>query len=223
MEASQDLLSAPGQRLRTPPSTLAPATPTGRRPPGGAIKPRFTFPTGPPRRGGGRSYPNQHLRHPTRNELSARFDRIFGRRTGYTDLDDLLWRLSKNRDGLLRVLDWPATPLHTNGAERDIRARATRRKISFGTRSGDGRVTRDVCPGAMKTCARASVPFQDWLRNRLGRRRTRSAEAGGTGPAARRDLTLPGGRIRERGPGPDANPGKLPLLRCKRQTHSFAV
>ena len=103
-----------------------------------------------------------------RRELSARFDRIFGRRTGYTGLDDLLWRLSKNRAGLLRVLDWPATPLHTNGAERDIRAQVTRRKISFGTRSEDGRVARDAYLGAMKTCAKAGLPFWACLRNRLG-------------------------------------------------------
>ena len=103
-----------------------------------------------------------------RRELSARFDRIFGRRTGYTGLDDLLWRLSKNRAGLLRVLDWPATPLHTNGAERDIRAQVTRRKISFGTRSEDGRVARDAYLGAMKTCARAGVSFWACLRDRVG-------------------------------------------------------
>ena len=65
-----------------------------------------------------------------RRELSARFDRIFGRRTGYTGIDDLLWRLSKNRAELPPVLDWPATPLNTNGAERDIRAQVTQRKIS---------------------------------------------------------------------------------------------
>ena len=103
-----------------------------------------------------------------RRELSARFDRIFGRRTGYTGLDDLLWRLSKNRGELPPVPDWPATPLHTNGAERDIRAQVTRRKIPFGTGGGDGRVARDACPGAMKTCVRAGVSFRACLRNRLG-------------------------------------------------------
>ena len=103
-----------------------------------------------------------------RRELSARFDRIFGRRTGYSDLDDLLWRLSQNRAELPPVLDWPATPLHTNGAERDIRVQVTRRKISFGTRSGDRRVARDACPGAMKTCARAGVSFWACLRDRTG-------------------------------------------------------
>ena len=103
-----------------------------------------------------------------RRELSARFDRVFGRRRVCTGLDGPLWRLSKNRDELPPVLDWPATPLHTNGAERDIRARATRRKIPFGTHSGDGRVTRDACLGAMKTCARAGVSFWDCLRDRIG-------------------------------------------------------
>ena len=103
-----------------------------------------------------------------RRKLSARFDRIFGRRTVCTDIDGPLWRLSQNRDELPPVLDWPATPLHTNGAERDIRAQVTRRKIPFGTRSGDGRVARDACPGAMKTCVRACVSFRACLRDRIG-------------------------------------------------------
>ena len=103
-----------------------------------------------------------------RRELSARFDRIFGRRTGYTGLDGPLWRLSKDGDELPPVPDWPATPLHTNGAERDIRVQVTWRKISFGTRSEDGWTARDACPGAMKTCVRACVSFRDCLRDRIG-------------------------------------------------------
>src|SRR4051794_21322276 len=51
-----------------------------------------------------------------RAALRARFDRIFRRRTGFATLDRLLDRLSANKDELLRVLDHPEVPLHTNGS-----------------------------------------------------------------------------------------------------------
>src|SRR3954451_22146611 len=74
-----------------------------------------------------------YRREPTprrRSELRARFDRIFGRRTGFVVLDRLLARLHANKSELLRVLDRPDIPLHTNGSENDIRCYVTRRKIS---------------------------------------------------------------------------------------------
>jgi hypothetical protein len=49
--------------------------------------------------------------------LRARFDRIFRRRTGFATLDRLLDRLYANKGELLRVLDHPEVPLHTNGSE----------------------------------------------------------------------------------------------------------
>ena len=53
--------------------------------------------------------------------LRARFERIFRRRTGYVRLDRLLARLRERKAELLRVLDRPEIPLHTNGSENDIR------------------------------------------------------------------------------------------------------
>src|SRR3954471_9395413 len=67
--------------------------------------------------------------------LSARFDRIFTRRTGFVVLDRLLARLHRRRTELLRVLERPEIPLHTNASENDIRACVTKRKISGGTMS----------------------------------------------------------------------------------------
>ena len=67
--------------------------------------------------------------------LRARFERIFRRRTGYVTLDRLLARLHERKAELLRVLDRPEIPLHTNGSENDIRAHVTKRKISGGTRA----------------------------------------------------------------------------------------
>ena len=65
-----------------------------------------------------------------RAALRARFDRVFRRRTDFATLNRLLARLHANKTELLRVLDRPEIPLHTNGSERDIRALVTKRKIS---------------------------------------------------------------------------------------------
>ena len=63
------------------------------------------------------------------------FDKIFGLRTGYKDLDELLARLARRKDELLRVLERPEIPLHTNASENDLRACVIKRKISGGTMS----------------------------------------------------------------------------------------
>jgi hypothetical protein len=111
-----------------------------------------------------------YRREPTprrRTELRARFDRLFGRRTGFVVLDRLLARLCANKPELLRVLDRPEIPLHTNGSENDIRAQVTRRKVSGGTRSDTGRNCRDAFLGLMKTCQKLGVSFWDYLGARL--------------------------------------------------------
>ncbi len=99
--------------------------------------------------------------------LRARFDRIFGRRTGYMTLDRLLARLHRRKPELLRVLQHPEIPLHTNGSENDIRACVTKRKISGGTMSKAGRTARDVLLGLMKTCRKLGVSFFRYLGDRL--------------------------------------------------------
>jgi hypothetical protein len=99
--------------------------------------------------------------------LRARFDRIFTRRSGYVVLDRLLARLHRRRAELLRVLERPEIPLHTNASENDIRACVTKRKVSGGTMSADGRAARDVLLGLMKTCRKLGVSFYRYLGDRL--------------------------------------------------------
>ena len=99
--------------------------------------------------------------------LRSRFDRIFLRRTGFVTLDRLLKRLHANKAELLMVLDRPETPLHTNGSENDIRCYVTRRKISAGTRSDNGRDCRDALLGLAKTCDKLGLAFWDYLGSRL--------------------------------------------------------
>jgi len=99
--------------------------------------------------------------------LRARFDRIFRRQTDYVTLDRLLARLHRRKHELLRVLQHPEIPLHTNGSENDIRACVTKRKISGGTMSTAGRTARDVMLGLMKTCGKLKVSFYRYLGGRL--------------------------------------------------------
>jgi Transposase IS66 family len=100
--------------------------------------------------------------------LSARFDRIFKRPTGFVILDRLLKRLYANKAELLKVLDHPEIPLHTNGSENDIRCQVTKRKVSGGTRSDLGRNCRDGFLGLFKTCKKLGITFWDYLGSRLG-------------------------------------------------------
>jgi len=100
--------------------------------------------------------------------LRARFDRIFTRDTGYILLDRLLARLYQRKAELLRVLDRPEIPLHTNGSENDIRSWVTKRKISGGTVSDAGKTARDTMLGLLKTCAKLNVSFYRFLGDRFG-------------------------------------------------------
>lgn len=100
--------------------------------------------------------------------LKARFDRIFGRTTGFADLDEALARLKARKAELLLALDRPEVPLNTNGSEHDIRDPVTIRKISGGTRSEDGRRCRDTFLSLKKTCQKNAISFWAYLGDRLG-------------------------------------------------------
>ncbi len=53
--------------------------------------------------------------------LEKEFERIFTQKTGYQLLNAQLKRLHKHKSSLLRVLERPEIPLHTNGSENDLR------------------------------------------------------------------------------------------------------
>ena len=100
--------------------------------------------------------------------MRARFDRIFTTKTGYAMLDRQLARLHKLKPDLLRVLDRPEIPLHTNGSENDIRTVVTKRKISGGTVSEAGKASRDTMLGLLKTCRKLGISYYRFLGDRLG-------------------------------------------------------
>jgi hypothetical protein len=102
-----------------------------------------------------------------RAALRARFDRVFGRVTGFAELDEVVARLRANKAELLMVLERPEIPLHSNGSENAIRCVVTKRRISGETRSGAGKRARDTFLSLLKTCAKLAVSFWDYLGARL--------------------------------------------------------
>ncbi|MCP4083322.1 MAG: transposase [Planctomycetaceae bacterium] len=112
----------------------------------------------------------QYCHDPTlkrKHQLRRRFDSIFTTKTEFVTLDRLLKRLHRRRHEFLAVLERPDIPMHTNGSENDIRCQVTKRKISGGTRSDEGRDCRDAFLSIMKTCAKLEVSFWDYLGDRL--------------------------------------------------------
>jgi hypothetical protein len=106
--------------------------------------------------------------HASKKEvLEKEFERIFTQKTSYQLLNAQLKRLYKHKSSLLRVLERPEIPLHTNGSENDLREQVKRRKISGGTRSDLGRQCRDTFSSLKKTCRKLKISFWQYLQDRL--------------------------------------------------------
>ena len=102
-----------------------------------------------------------------KKKLAQRFDQIFTRKTGFATLNQLLKRIHRNKAELLKVLERPEIPLHTNGSETDIRDYVKKRKVSGGTRSDEGQRCRDTFISLKKTCRKLDISFWDFLNDRL--------------------------------------------------------
>lgn len=103
-----------------------------------------------------------------RKRLEARFDEIFGQRyPHHYGLNLAMKQFCAHKSELLRVLDLPQLPLHTNAAENDIREYVTRRKVSGGTRHNNGRMARDTFTGLKKTCRKLGLSFWQYLLSRI--------------------------------------------------------
>jgi Transposase IS66 family len=99
--------------------------------------------------------------------LEARFDTLVDQRTGYPNINGVLKEMRDHKADLLRVLERPEIPLHTNAVESDIREFVKRRKISGGTRNDAGRRCRDTFASLKKTCRKLGVRFWDYLQDRV--------------------------------------------------------
>ena len=102
-----------------------------------------------------------------RPDLEARFDAMCGQRTGFPSIDGVLKGMRTHRAALLRVLDRPEVPLHTNLSEGHLRDYVKKRKISGSTRSELGRQARDTFASLKKTCRELKVNFWAYLQDRV--------------------------------------------------------
>src|SRR3954453_632432 len=102
-----------------------------------------------------------------RGDLEARFDALCAQRTGFPSIDGVLKGMHAHRAALLRVLDRPTVPLHTNLSEGHLRDYVKKRKISGGTRSEWGRQARDTFASLKKTCRELGVNFWAYLQDRV--------------------------------------------------------
>ena len=108
-----------------------------------------------------------------KTRLELLFDEIFEPPyPHHYGLNLALHQFSSHKDELLRVLDFPQLPLHTNAAETDIREYVTRRKISGGTRHENGRQARDTFTGLKKTCRKLGLSFWQYLLSRITKDKT---------------------------------------------------
>lgn len=102
-----------------------------------------------------------------KQSLSIRFDEIFSFHATEIPLAKALKKIRDNKAQLLLVLDHPKIPLHNNASENDIREYVTKRKISGGTRSQNGREARDTFTSLHKTCKKLGIHFWNFLADRF--------------------------------------------------------
>jgi hypothetical protein len=102
-----------------------------------------------------------------REDLESRFDTLCGQRTGFPSIDGVLEGMRAHRSALLRVLERPEVPLHTNRSESHLRDYVKRRKISGGTRSELGRQARDTFASLKTTGRELGVNFWAYLQDRV--------------------------------------------------------
>lgn len=97
--------------------------------------------------------------------LEDRFDEIFSMKTGFNTLDNRIALTRKKKKKLLLVLDYPWIPLHNNPAEIALRELVIKRKISYGTRSEQGRIAWENMMTIMDTCRKHNVSFMDYVKD----------------------------------------------------------
>jgi len=97
--------------------------------------------------------------------VKQRFNSLFSTKTGYGELDHRIELTKAKEAELLLVLDYPITPLHNNTAEIAVREEVIKRKISYGTRSEDGRTAWENMLSILDTCRKQGVSFYEYVRD----------------------------------------------------------
>ncbi len=99
--------------------------------------------------------------------LEARFDEVFGKRTGYWALDERMSLTRAKKATLLMVLKHAELPLHTNAAELGARQRVRKRAISFGPRTTEGVQAWDTFMSLAATTRKLGVNFLHYVYDRI--------------------------------------------------------
>ena len=130
----------------------------------------------------------------SRRNWAPTFDTLFGRHTGYADLDDRIAKTRAKRQALLCVLEKPYLPLHNNPAELAARRRVRKRDVSVGARSPTGIHAWDVFHTLVGTACLLGVNVLHYFQDRRARAchiplladliRQRTAQAAAVLPAA---------------------------------------
>lgn len=100
-----------------------------------------------------------------KERLENEFDELFSTNTGYEELDKRIALTKEKKEELLLVLRFPEIPLHNNPAELALRELVVKRKISNGTRSGDGKAAWENMMSVLDTCRKLGVSFFDYIRD----------------------------------------------------------
>jgi hypothetical protein len=101
------------------------------------------------------------------NRLTAAFDQLAARQTGYDDLDVQIAKTGYHGDLPLAILDNPDLPLHNNDVELTGRQRVRKRAVSFGSQSAFSAQAWDSFQTIVATTAKLGVRLYEYLRQRL--------------------------------------------------------
>ncbi len=108
----------------------------------------------------------EYKEHPSEAQkkfLEQRFDKLFSTTTGYQELDERIALTRKKKERLLLVLTYPWIPLHNNPAEIALREFVIKKRISYGTKSEDGKTAWENMMTLLDTCRKQSVSFLDYV------------------------------------------------------------
>ena len=102
-----------------------------------------------------------------RERLEQKFERLFGRQTGYWALDERIAMTRAKKEELLVVLAHPEVPLHNNAAELGARQRVRKRDVSFGPRTVEGCKAWDTFMSLAATTKKLGVSFYQYIHDRV--------------------------------------------------------
>jgi len=102
--------------------------------------------------------------------LSAEFDRIFSKKTGYDSLDDRIEKTGCKKEALLLVLKHPELPLHNNESELGARVEKRRQDVSLQTKSKEGTDAKDAFLTVTQTAKKLGINAYRYIYDRISKK-----------------------------------------------------